>query len=398
MNSADYMDLLRNLENRYTQIRVQIIPGNTSKDQALLHTEAAKICEQVEREMEGTDRRWTERKNFHIKEATRIMKELTAKPAPKSQPEPAEKEKVPSQVTADEETVSGWFKPVPKHSFADVQGMEDLKGRLSKLASRARKEGLFELLDMERFSGILFYGPPGTGKTFITEAFVHELMQENYKYINVDSADIVNKYVGETEKIIKEIFQTAQDSAPCILFIDEIDNLCMNRSAKDLPSYKMSQTEAFLTAYNNLKASDKDVFFIAATNYPHLIDPAMHSRMSLIKIPLPGKEELKAYLDGKLSKASLKLDGDVSLDEIAESFENCSYRDVNNLIRNIKLEVLDQVEQMDDEDAVRAVSSGDIRITRKMLEAARSKVIFTPVRMYLDELEAWEKSVGIDRS
>ena len=126
--------------------------------------------------------------------------------------------------------IESWFKSVPKHDMSEVTGMEDIKNELSVLVDDALWEKTSEAVHYESEHGILFYGPPGTGKTFIIEAFISELMKRGYKYIQLLGGDISSSLVGVAEKIIETAFQEAVDKAPCVIFIDEIEAVCKERT------------------------------------------------------------------------------------------------------------------------------------------------------------------------
>ena len=170
-----------------------------------------------------------------------------------------------SDVISDQ-TIENWFKESPTHSFEDVAGMDDLKIQLKECIHDTQLTKIREFLKMRQLHSYLFIGPPGCGKTYIIEAFAHELMEKDYKYLSVDGSDILSRYVGDAEKIIARLFEEAEKSAPCIVFIDEIDGVCRNRSIRDLPVWASNMTTAFLTAYNRINSSDKPIILLAATN------------------------------------------------------------------------------------------------------------------------------------
>ena len=101
--------------------------------------------------------------------------------------------------------VSKWFKEIPLHTFDDVAGMDDLKEKLRQCVVDTRVGKLKEYLGIPRLHSFFFIGPPGCGKTYIVEAFAHELMEQNYKYISLTGSDILSRYVGDAEKIVSRI-------------------------------------------------------------------------------------------------------------------------------------------------------------------------------------------------
>ena len=406
MSVDNYLEILQNLQREYRRInnKITISTDNNpyTTELAELHSDASEVCRKIsallgDREDSYELRRWERKRAEHLDRSKRILDHLKDK---KNENIAAAGKSSSDEDTVDDETKKGWFCETPKQSFDDVAGMEYMKEELKKHVKNADKKGLFELFGMDAMTGFLFYGPPGCGKTYLIEAFVHELMKDGYKYMSIESGDILSKYQGESEKRVKEIFRTAEDCAPCILFLDEIDNLCTDRNTPDLPPHKVSLTEAFLTAFNHMKSSGKEVFFMAATNFPQKIDIAMSSRMKLERVPLPDQAAITHYLEFKFNKASIQIDNSISWEEMAGDFKDCSYRDIDALINNVKRELITISDEqgLNDEESVEAVVSGKIRLNSEIYEKSLSKVIFAPINSYMKELEAWEAKMNINRT
>ena len=313
MSVDNYLEMLQDIQREYKRIhnRIEISTAADpyTSELAELHSEASECCRKItsllgNREDSYELRKWEKRRAEHLDACKRILEHIKSK---KNENIAAASKSSEDDNTVDDETKKGWFCETPKQSFDDVAGMEYMKEELRKHVKNADKKGLFELFGMDAMTGFLFYGPPGCGKTYLIEAFVHELMKDGYKYMSIESGDILSKYQGESEKRVKEIFRTAEDCAPCILFLDEIDNLCTDRNTPDLPPHKVSLTEAFLTAFNHMKSSGKEVFFMAATNFPQKIDIAMSSRMKLERVPLPDQAAITHYLEFKFIKPRYRL-------------------------------------------------------------------------------------------
>lgn len=405
MSVDNYLEILQNLQREYRRInnKITISTDNNpyTTELAELHSDASEVCRKIsallgDREDSYELRRWERKRAEHLDRSKRILDHLKDK---KNENIAAAGKSSSDEDTVDDETKKGWFCETPKQSFDDVAGMEYMKEELKKHVKNADKKGLFELFGMDAMTGFLFYGPPGCGKTYLIEAFVHELMKDGYKYMSIESGDILSKYQGESEKRVKEIFRTAEECAPCILFLDEIDNLCTDRNTPDLPPHKVSLTEAFLTAFNHMKSSGKEVFFMAATNFPQKIDIAMSSRMKLERVPLPDQAAITHYLEFKFNKASIQIDNSISWEEMAGDFKDCSYRDIDALINNVKRELITISDEqgLNDEESVEAVVSGKIRLNSEIYKKSLSKVIFAPINSYMKELEAWEAKMNINR-
>ena len=291
-----------------------------------------------------------------------------------------------------DETVSGWFKEAPKHSFQDVSGMKELKKQLLASMEDKKLADLKSYLGMKNLQSYFFIGPPGCGKTYIIEAFAHELMDNDYKYLSLVGSDILSKYVGEAEKIITRLFEEAEKNAPCIVFIDEIDGVCKNRSLPNLPEYASSITTAFLTGYNRINSSDKQIIFIGATNYPNQVDNAMLDRVELVRVPLPDPEARQFSFEHKFGKI-LKLASDLSYSYMAGETDTYNYRDIDRLCARIKQNLISDVMKQypDQKSALEALKCGAFPLTKEAFDKARSECLPTPKDDILRTLDEWEK-------
>ncbi|HJC11237.1 MAG TPA: ATP-binding protein [Candidatus Blautia merdigallinarum] len=291
-----------------------------------------------------------------------------------------------------DESIASWFKEAPKHSFADVSGMHELKEQLKECIANAQLKNLEDYLKMKKLHSYFFIGPPGCGKTYIIEAFAHELMDKNYTYLSLAGSDILSRYVGEAEKIVTRLFEEAENHTPCIIFIDEIDGVCKNRSLPNLPEYAASITTAFLTGYNRINSSDKDIIFIGATNYPNQVDDAMLDRVELVRVPFPDLDARKRAFSHSL-KEIISLEEDFSYDEMAEKTEKYNYRDIDRMVSRIKKEILKQVihQYPGEQNAIEALKAGKFLLTREMFDKIQEDFLPTPKDEIEKELDEWER-------
>ena len=175
------------------------------------------------------------------------------------------------------------------------------------------------------WTAVLLYGPPGTGKTQLARAVATE---SNCTFFSVSASSLVSKWVGESEKAVRDLFQLARESKPSILFIDEIESLCGHRGdSNESESAKRIKSE-FLSQTNDMA----DILLLAATNLPWAIDPAFRRRfVKRIYIPLPDFEARQQlfmiHLNGKDHK--LELD---DVNEFAKETEGYSGADIATLI------------------------------------------------------------------
>ena len=172
--------------------------------------------------------------------------------------------------------------------------------------------------------GILLYGPPGTGKSFLAKATATEC---NSMFFSVSSSDLVSKWLGESEKLVKTLFDMARKNKPSIVFIDEIDSLCGRRKEDENDSTRRIKTE-FLVQLQGVGTDMDKVLVLGATNTPWELDPAVRRRFEKrIYISLPEKEARKLMFIKNVGKEAHDLT-DQDFDLLAEKTEGYSGSDV----------------------------------------------------------------------
>lgn len=375
--------------------------GKHTKEECIYLQRAANLRYEMARISVGEERLYQQRKLRELNDRIlQIVKILDPKLAEqlnqkKNPPKAPPKSNGGTAAPASSETpddVAGWFKEAPKHSFADVSGMNDLKEHLKECIDNAQDQELKEYLKLKQLHSFFFIGPPGCGKTYIIEAFAHELMDQNYKYLSLVGSDILSRYVGEAEKIVTRLFEEAEKNAPCIVFIDEVDGVCKNRSLPNLPEYAASITTAFLTGYNRINSSDKPIIFIGATNYPNQVDNAMLDRVELIRVPFPDQDARESAFRRELEELVALGDG-LTYEQIAQETESYNYRDIGRLCMRMKKDILKDVRKKysTGKAGVRAMASGEYRVSRELFENAKAGCLPTPKDEILKELDEWEE-------
>jgi ribosome biogenesis ATPase len=258
------------------------------------------------------------------------------------------------------------FATIPDVTWADIGALENIRKDLEMaILEPIRSREKFEAVGLVQPCGVLLYGPPGCGKTLLAKAVANEC-QANF--ISIKGPELLNKYVGESERAVRQVFQRAQASKPCIIFFDELDALCPRRglSENQVTERVVNQLLIELDGLNQRS----EIFVVAATNRPDMIDPAMlrPGRLDkLLYVPLPSPEERVKIL--KTCARKTPLAPDVNLEKIALS-ERCngfSGADLASLVREAATEALRQnLEQKDERIPVVNASHFEIAL-RKVL-------------------------------
>ena len=226
---------------------------------------------------------------------------------------------------------------VPKVKWEDIGGLEEVKKTLREMVEWPLKyRESFERLGIEPPKGILLYGPPGCGKTLIAKAVATE---SGANFIAVKGPELLSKWVGESEKRVRELFKKAKQVAPAIIFFDEIDALAPRRG---LGIHEVTEriVAQLLTEISGIE-DVKNVVLIAATNRPDLIDPALlrPGRFDkLVFIPPPDEKARLEIL--KVHTRKVPLAKDVDLEEIAKRTEGYSGADLEALTREAAMNAL----------------------------------------------------------
>jgi proteasome-associated ATPase len=178
----------------------------------------------------------------------------------------------------------------PDVRYDNVGGLEQVIDRVRDVIELPYKEPeLFKKIKLKAPKGIMLYGPPGCGKTLIAKAVATE---NDMTFFNVKVADILSKWVGESENMIKAIFKKARESAPSIIFFDEFDAIGTTRGQQDTAGVHKNIIAQILSEMDGVEALH-DVYILGATNRPDMIDPALlrPGRFDeIIEIPRPGRE------------------------------------------------------------------------------------------------------------
>ena len=228
----------------------------------------------------------------------------------------------------------------PDVNWTDIGGLEEVKDRLKEAVEwPLKRPEAFKRLGIRPPRGVLLYGPPGTGKTLLAKAVAKE-SESNFILINGPS--LLSKWVGESEKAVREIFRKARQTAPTILFFDEIDALVPRRSGSGNDGGRVNDkiVNQVLTEMDGLETLN-DVVIIGATNRPDIIDPALlrQGRFDrIIYIPIPDKAGRKKIFEIYLKK--MPVAKNVSAEKLAEMTEGYVGADIEGICREAAMAVL----------------------------------------------------------
>ncbi len=233
-----------------------------------------------------------------------------------------------AQDVSDEE-IDGRFLQKPTINFSDVGGMESVKREIElKIIKPLQHQELYKAYGKKIGGGILLYGPPGCGKTYIAKATAGQV---NAKFINVGLNDILDMWIGNSEKNLHEIFQLARENAPCVLFIDEIDALGASRSDMKQSSGRHLINQ-FLQELDGIMDSNEGVLVLGATNTPWNLDPAFRrpGRFDrIIFVPPPDEITREAILQLKLKNKPIEK---IDYRQISKKIEKFSGADIDAII------------------------------------------------------------------
>jgi len=228
--------------------------------------------------------------------------------------------------------------PEERVRFSSIVGMDELKRTIRiKIIEPFLNPGLFQRFRKNAGGGILLYGPPGCGKTMIARAVANEC---NAEFISVGISDVLNMWIGESERNIAAIFDKARSKAPCVLFFDELDALAYSRS-KASSEHTRTVVNELLAQLDGIGRSNSGVLVLAATNMPWDVDPAIKRPGRFARqvfVPPPDAEARRAMLEIKLTGVPLE---SVELQSIARRTDFFSGADIDGLIELAKESALE---------------------------------------------------------
>jgi transitional endoplasmic reticulum ATPase len=264
------------------------------------------------------------------------------------------------------------FVEVPDVTWESVGGLEDTKERLRETIQWPLDyPGVFEAMDVDAAKGVLLYGPPGTGKTLMAKAVANEAKSN---FISIKGPELLNKYVGESEKGVREVFEKARSNAPTVIFFDEIDSIAGERGARMGDSGVGERVVSqLLTELDGLEELE-DVVVVATTNRPDLIDTALLRPGRLdrhVHVPVPDRDARRAIFG--VHTRDKPLADDVDLDELADETDGYVGADIEAVCREASMAATREfINSVSAEEAAKSV--GNVRVTSGHFEEALEEV------------------------
>jgi vacuolar protein-sorting-associated protein 4 len=223
----------------------------------------------------------------------------------------------------------------PNVKWDDVAGLEGAKEALKEAVILPVKFPQFFTGKRKPWSGILMYGPPGTGKSYLAKAVATEA---DSTFFSISSSDLVSKWLGESEKLVSELFRLARENAPSIIFIDEVDSLCSTRGDNESEAARRIKTQLMIEMQGVNSNDAARVLMLGATNLPYNLDQAIRRRFDKrIYIPLPEAHARANIFKIHLGDTPNSLT-DADFQELGRRTEGFSGSDISTVVKDVLMQ------------------------------------------------------------
>jgi transitional endoplasmic reticulum ATPase len=285
-------------------------------------------------------------------------------------------------------TTGKFFMEKPSMKFSDVGGLHKLKNEISlKIIQPLKNPELYKAFGKKIGGGILMYGPPGCGKTFLAKATAGEI---DARFISLGLHDILDMWMGNSEKNLHEVFETARKNKPCVLFIDEVDALGASRT--DMRQSAMRQIiNQFLAELDGVKDSNEGVLILAATNAPWSVDSAFRrpGRFDrVIFVAPPDEESRKEILLSLLKdKPSEKIDA-TAVAKLTPNYSGADFKALIDIATESKLEeslAKGELQPLTQKDLLKAIKQHKAT-TAEWFSTARNYALYANETGLYDEI------------
>ncbi|MGA0277173.1 MAG: AAA family ATPase [Candidatus Kariarchaeum pelagius] len=275
----------------------------------------------------------------------------------------------------------------PDLTLDDVAGLEDVKRSLREAIVLPLKRPDLFTGSRQPWRGILLHGPPGCGKTMIAKATAGDIKAT---FFNISAAVLVSKWLGESEKLVKRLYELAKEKQPSIIFIDEVDSLTQSRSENENDAMRRVKTQLLSSMEGISSNNDDRVVTIGATNVPWEIDSAFRRRFQRrIYVPLPDEKARKIIFE--INSRGIELDKSIDFKKLSKITNDYTGSDIANICREAimaPIRELDSTNMIDDSSIkAREVTHNDYTNALKNVSKSVSK-------QELIKFIEWDKEFG----
>ncbi|KAF2459508.1 vacuolar sorting ATPase Vps4 [Lineolata rhizophorae] len=284
----------------------------------------------------------------------------------------------------------------PNIRWEDVAGLDQAKEALKEAVILPIKFPHLFTGKRQPWKGILLYGPPGTGKSYLAKAVATEA---NSTFFSVSSSDLVSKWMGESERLVKQLFNMARENRPSIIFIDEIDALCGPRGEGESEASRRIKTE-LLVQMDGVGRDSKGVLILGATNIPWQLDAAIRRRFQRrVHISLPDKPARMKMFELAVGNTPCELKQD-DFKRLADMSEGYSGSDISIAVQDALMQPVRKIQtathykkvMVDGEEKLTPCSPGDKGATEMSWTNVESEQLLEPPLMLKDFVKAIQSS------